>query len=45
VITLARWRGFSPFEIFSPRADRAFIGMLRRKPAPEAARSGEKPEA
>ena len=36
VIALARWRGFSPFEIFSLRADRAFLGLLRRRPASEA---------
>ncbi|HOX07662.1 MAG TPA: metal-dependent hydrolase [Planctomycetota bacterium] len=29
-ILLARIRGFSPFEIVSARADRAFVGMLRR---------------
>ena len=29
-VVLAWWRGFSPFEIFSKRADAAFVGMLRR---------------
>jgi len=30
VVGLARWRGFSPFEMISPRADGACIGLLRR---------------
>lgn len=39
-VALARWRGFSPFEMFSKRAEAAFTGMLRRESGSGPGRDG-----